>query len=528
MKLGRLLLVALLLLALVVATTITSAVLLLRSASPLEPPRNVATMLGAAHVRHAVDIRSLLQFVCSRDLHLERLARELELGGVVDEGASRMATSLSRQLGGAVSLLVEREGALEPLDEGGRMLSTELLSRAAQAPIALDHARGVLTVQSCARESARMRLWVARSEPLASTVAQFADGSYEVVTNGASSAPRPDAALALRVPRLLGEDAGVWIHARGIPWFPLGLWPLALLASALAAWLVYALIRRPQPDEQVLGELERAAERVAMGDLTSRLGRGPGGRADRTFHTFDRMTEELADMRTRLADAERATAWQDIARRIAHEIKNPLSPIQLAMETLRKAHAKRLPEFDEIFDESTRAILDEVRRLEHIVREFSEFARLPKPRPGALDLAALLDDTLALYRRDDIELTRSGERALPVRVDREQITQVIVNLLQNAYDAVRGSTRPRVAVQLERATQYALLHVDDIGSGVADADRSRIFEPYFTTKAHGSGLGLSIARRIAIEHGGTLSVTSGPLGGARFTLRLPLETTTSA
>ncbi|MDB4990890.1 MAG: Nitrogen regulation protein ntrY, partial [Myxococcaceae bacterium] len=271
-------------------------------------------------------------------------------------------------------------------------------------------------------------------------------------------------------------------------------------------------------------ELEQAAERVAKGDLSARIGARSGGRADQTFRTFDRMTEELSEMRGKLAEAERAAAWQDMAQRIAHEIKNPLSPIQMAIETLRKAHDKRLPEFDEIFDESTRAIAEEVKRIEHIVREFSDFARLPRAKPGALDIASLIADTVSLYQPDDvaIELSHARSETL-VRADREQITQVLVNLIQNATDAARGAATPRVSISTEVARGMALVHVEDNGKGIAADQRERVFEPYYTTKPNGTGLGLAIVRRIALDHQGQVNVSASALGGAKFTLKLPLQ-----
>jgi nitrogen fixation/metabolism regulation signal transduction histidine kinase len=297
--------------------------------------------------------------------------------------------------------------------------------------------------------------------------------------------------------------------------------PLALLV-AFAAALAYLLASKRTVDDSVLVTLEQAAARVAGGDLTARIGLRAGGRADQTFQTFDRMTAELQEMRNRLADAERVAAWQDMARRIAHEIKNPLSPIQIAIETLRKAHQKRLPEFDEIFEESTRAILEEVRRMEHIVREFSEFARLPRAKPGALELGALIDDTLALYQPEDVPVeVVHGAASIALHADREQLTQVLVNLLQNAADAARSAAAPQVTVRTEILPGAALVHIDDNGPGIPEAERERVFEPYYTTKDHGTGLGLAIVRRIAFDHEGSVQVSASPLGGARFSLRLP-------
>ena len=294
-----------------------------------------------------------------------------------------------------------------------------------------------------------------------------------------------------------------------------------LLAVLLGAALGFLSARRTRTHEEALEALEQAAERVAGGDLTSQLGPLEGERADQTFRTFDRMTRELRDMRSRLQQTERETAFRDVAQRIAHEIRNPLSPIRVAMETLRKAKLRERDDFDEIFEESTRTVLDEVQRMSRIVQDFAEFARLPKARPGAVDLVALVKDALTLYSPDGVNTSFEIESTpADVRADREQLVQVLVNLLNNAADAAKQASTPTLTVWLAATTDGARLHIDDNGKGVAAEDRARIFEPYFTTKAHGTGLGLAIAERIVREHGGTLSVTGSPLGGARFTLTL--------
>ena len=235
------------------------------------------------------------------------------------------------------------------------------------------------------------------------------------------------------------------------------------------------------------------------------------------------MTAELRETRAKLLEAERAAAWQDMAQRVAHEIKNPLSPIKIGLETLRKAHEKGSPLFEEIFDESTRAMLEEVQRIEHIVREFREFARLPKARPGALDLGELVRDVAKLYAPSDVALELEIEEGLSAHADREQISQVIGNLLVNAIDAVAGARAPRILVSAARARDGLVMRVDDNGPGVPEDARARIFEPYVTGKQKGTGLGLAIARRIVQDHAGSVQVMASPLGGARFEVRLPVS-----
>jgi signal transduction histidine kinase len=526
-----------------------------------------------AYDRDARAIALQLQQACARDAQVDRLALELGAGGQAEGQAAATAKGLSRAFHAPVWLLLERSrgsskaepadaaismiawadearsGAATPPPTAPEALPSPMTLRAASTgPVlwsehesarALAHGSEPL-IASCARALGRDTLWVVRAEPLAQAQARFMPAS-ESVSEAAPRTPaggmaermkarEPDQSdrltlHALSIPTGRAQaPREIWLRIDGLSPLPqlVALAPLLVALVAAVGALAYLLLTRRSVGDEVLIELEQAAERVAKGDLTARIGLRPGGRADQTFRTFDRMTAELSDMRGRLADAERAAAWQDIARRIAHEIKNPLSPIRIAIETLRKAHDKQLPAFEEIFDESTRAILEEVRRMEHIVSEFSEFARLPRARPGALDLAALIADTVALYQPDDVPVELAGEVGdATARADREQIVQVLVNLLQNAADAARSAEQPRVRVTLELGERALRVHVDDNGAGIASGDRERVFEPYYTTKEHGTGLGLAIVKRIAADHEGSVAVSDSPLGGARFTLELP-------
>jgi len=238
---------------------------------------------------------------------------------------------------------------------------------------------------------------------------------------------------------------------------------------------------------------------------------------------FNAMTSDLAQSRARLAQAERIAAWREVARRLAHEIKNPLTPIAMSVETLRDALERRRPDFPEIFEEGTRAISDEVRRLKKIVDEFSRFARLPAPEKAPVAPEELVAATLALFPAapPGVTLTREVAPELPpVLADRDQVLQVLLNLVRNALDAL-GEKGGALAVSAARAPEGVAFTVRDGGAGIAPDDLERVFEPYFTTKEGGTGLGLAIARRIAEEHGGTLEATSRPGEGAAFTLVLP-------
>jgi signal transduction histidine kinase len=291
---------------------------------------------------------------------------------------------------------------------------------------------------------------------------------------------------------------------------------VAALAVVLALFLAALLaIRLTRP----LASLERAAQRVGRGDLGSTVDGSLGGReVERAFEAFNEMTRELDRARVRLRRAERIAAWRDIARRIAHEIKNPLSPIQVSIETMRKTKAKAHPDFDEIFEESTLTILEEVDRLKRIVGEFSEFARLPRPKAADVDLFELAEHAARLHAVDSGPRVEVVGGPVVVRADRAQLTQVLVNLLQNALNAASASGH--VVIEVRRTKEGAEILVDDDGPGVPPESRDRIFEPYFTTRAQGTGLGLAIVHRIVGDHGGTIEVESSPLGGARFRVSL--------
>lgn len=469
----------------------------------------------------ALTTRKLLSAACERDVSVERLARELSAGGASTDGR-RVEEALERGLGGKVSLYSSRAQKVSSLGRGPQR-SAETL-RAALAGRVIEDEASPTVLDACRQQQGERALWLVRSRGVHSLLEEAGLSPSAFVFVRASAGDASSDELALKTVQgstlLLRDQRG---HAWP-PWLVPAL-ICAALSSLLGGLLAAVFLRRAPVEETVLSTLEHAAERVAQGDLSSTIQLRVGGRADQTFRSFDRMTAELRETRAKLAEAERAAAWQDIARRVAHEIKNPLSPIKMGLETLRKAHQKRLAAFDEIFDESTHAMLEEVQRIEHIVREFSDFARLPKARPGALDLAELAKEVASLYAPADVALRVSAAAPTALHADREQISQVIVNLLQNAIDAARGSAAPGTTAQIELSVTCergeAVLRVDDSGPGVAEADRSRIFEPYVTGKTHGTGLGLSIVRRIAQDHGGSVRALTSPLGGARFELRLP-------
>jgi two-component system nitrogen regulation sensor histidine kinase NtrY len=239
---------------------------------------------------------------------------------------------------------------------------------------------------------------------------------------------------------------------------------------------------------------------------------------------------------TPLIRAQRVAAWRDVARRLAHEIKNPLTPIQLSAERLRRHFAGAAPQSQALVAECTDAIIAEVEALKGLVDEFAQFARMRGPRMVPTDLNQLVDDTLKLYdgmlQRGTLQIERQFSRTLPaVRVDAEQIRQVIINLVDNAMEALGGPAaaarpggdRPLIVVLTiaDPRNNLVRLVVSDNGPGVPPADRDKLFMPYYSTKGRGSGLGLAIVRRIIVEHGGTIEVSAAQPTGTTFTIELP-------
>lgn len=302
----------------------------------------------------------------------------------------------------------------------------------------------------------------------------------------------------------------------------------ALAAGLLGAWLLAFVVGRRL--SRPLAELEQTASRVAGGDFDATVNARAGGEVGRVIASFNRMTTDLKATRERLLRAERIAAWRDIARRIAHEIKNPLFPIQTSIETMRKTYRTHHPDFDEIFEESTTTILEEVERMKRIVTEFSAFARMPKPKAEPLDVVEVAEHVVSLHAGDpEVEIRLQGEPRVIVRADRGQLTQVLVNLVQNACDAAReqhpgggGQVVVVVSATPGRGTAPdAEVRVRDNGRGIPPEERHRVFEPYFTSKAKGTGLGLAIVHRIVSDHGGGVEVASAPGGGAELVVKLP-------
>ncbi len=227
---------------------------------------------------------------------------------------------------------------------------------------------------------------------------------------------------------------------------------------------------------------------------------------------------------TRLIAAQRSAAWGEVARRLAHEIKNPLTPIQLSAERLQFKLADKLSNGDaDMLARGTQTIINQVQAMKRMVDDFRDYARMPAPEVAALDLNELIGEVLGLYESSSAAIeTRLADNLPPILGDATQLRQIIHNLLRNAEDALESRDATRILIQTELAGRYARLTIADNGPGFPVELLPRIFEPYVTTKARGTGLGLPIVKKIVEEHLGTIEIGNAPEGGARIDIRLPL------
>jgi two-component system nitrogen regulation sensor histidine kinase NtrY len=226
---------------------------------------------------------------------------------------------------------------------------------------------------------------------------------------------------------------------------------------------------------------------------------------------------------TELERAQRMAAWREVARRIAHEVKNPLTPISLSAQRLKRKYGTAIS--DPVFDECTRMIIDHVELIRNLVNEFSAFARFPAANPAPCKLLPIIEETIALYREGhplvSFNLSSNGEPPI-LNMDRRQIKQALINLVDNAISAMRRRGRIDILVSEDAAQERVLIEVADSGPGIADDVKARLFEPNFSTKTTGMGLGLTIVNSIISDHQGRVRVEDNAPAGARFIIELPL------
>jgi len=231
------------------------------------------------------------------------------------------------------------------------------------------------------------------------------------------------------------------------------------------------------------------------------------------------MVEDLSDMRR----AQRAQAWQDVARRIAHEIKNPLTPIQLSAQRLRKKFFARSEDLDDVLVDATATIEREVSGLKQLVDEFSRFSRMPQIEPKSVEFSSIVESVLSLYRGLSAVEWRvdQADDVGTVHVDPQQMRRALINLIDNAISAMEQRGSISISTRRQPATGRLQIEVADSGPGIPVADRDKMFAPYFSTKKRGTGLGLAIVHKVVADHAGTIRVEDNEPQGARFVIELP-------
>ena len=307
-----------------------------------------------------------------------------------------------------------------------------------------------------------------------------------------------------------------------IRWSGIAFGALAIALGFAVSFLVSSRVTRP------VEQLAVAARTVAGGDWDVRVDDlSATGEIKVLADAFDTMTRQLVDHRDRLVQAERVSAWRELARRLAHELKNPLFPLRITIDNLRRAKTLSPAEFDEVFDESLTTLQTGLGNLNTVIGRFSDFARMPAPEFAQVSLNEIVEQSVALFRA---QLSAPGHPPVSVvvaldpsvatiRGDGEQLRRVVQNLLLNAIDAMPQGGELRVATR--RVNGSVRLDVADTGQGLNEEERSRLFTPYYTTKQHGTGLGLAIVQSVVADHSGKIWVDSQPGRGATFHIELP-------
>jgi signal transduction histidine kinase len=297
----------------------------------------------------------------------------------------------------------------------------------------------------------------------------------------------------------------------------LALAAFGILVGVALSWWATARVTRPV---RVLAE---SAQKVAAGNWDTTVPLGPEDEIGLLARAFNRMTQELVTQRERLVQAERVAAWRELARRLAHELKNPLFPLQITVENMQRARAQAPEQFDEIFREGTGTLLAELANLRQIIGRFSDFSKMPAPQRQPLDMNSLVSNTMKFFEpqlaQAHIAAKSELQPNLPkISADPEQMSRVLRNLVLNAIDAMPQGG----GLTVKTAARNGGIRMDiaDTGQGLTPEECDRLFTPYYTTKTHGTGLGLAIVQSVISDHQGRIWVESQPGKGTAFHIDL--------
>jgi len=298
---------------------------------------------------------------------------------------------------------------------------------------------------------------------------------------------------------------------------------MGLLFGLILSWWGAARVTRP------VQKLAEGAREVSAGNWAARVNVRGRNEIGQLALAFNRMTEQLSEQRERLVQAERVAAWRELARRLAHELKNPLFPLQTTVENLQRAKEQSPEQFDEVFRESTGILLSEIENLKKIIGRFSDFAKMPQPELGPVNLNETVRGVVKLFESQFSAVGRPpitpelhlDEQPPTIQADEALVRRAIENLVLNAMDAM-----PSGGVLMLRTTHQngdVDLEVSDTGTGLTPEECDRLFTPYYTTKQHGTGLGLAIVQSVVSDHGGRIWVESEAGVGTSFHIHLPVK-----
>ncbi len=295
-----------------------------------------------------------------------------------------------------------------------------------------------------------------------------------------------------------------------------------LLGMALSWWVAHRVTR---PIER----LAAGARQVAAGNWETRVELRSRDEIGQLARAFNEMTRQLAEQRERLLQAERVAAWRELARRLAHELKNPLFPMQITLENLQRAREEISEQFDEVFFETTATLRAELQNLNAILNRFSDFAKMPPPKLQPVNLNDAVRSAIRLF---DAQFSVVGrppitpelyldENVAAIQADPELLHRALQNLVLNSLDAMpAGGT---LTIRTHQQDSAVRVEISDTGSGLTPEECARLFTPYYTTKQHGTGLGLAIVQSVVSDHGGRISVESAPGVGTTFRIELPVQ-----
>ncbi|MGH9716290.1 MAG: ATP-binding protein [Candidatus Acidiferrales bacterium] len=298
---------------------------------------------------------------------------------------------------------------------------------------------------------------------------------------------------------------------------------IGLLISLLLSWWGAARVTRP------VRKLAAVAREVSEGNWNARVDERGGGEIAQLARAFNQMTQQLTEQREHLVQAERVAAWRELARRLAHELKNPLFPLQTTVENLQRAKTKSSEQFEEVFRESTGILLAEIENLEKIIGRFSDFAKMPQPELAKVSVNEAVRGAVKLFEAQFSAVGRPpitpefhlDEDLPPIQADAALLHRALENLILNAMDAMPAGGVLMLRTTREKGEVH--LEVSDTGSGLTPEECQRLFTPYYTTKQHGTGLGLAVVQSVISDHGGRISVESEKGIGTSFHIYLPVK-----